>query len=145
MREHSILVTTMVSRRKLVWLPPLVWSKKTKLMSENITSWRNISISIFKLSPFFIYNESLLMKSCQFFKFTNPLIRKEKKHSHSSQSEKKSWEKLALFYNRLFYKDLLIIIHISFILQAHSQYNFRSLIWRWREKYQKRSLGTANS
>ena len=66
------------------------WSKKVKITLETITSWQNISISIFKFSPFFMNNESLPMKSEQFFKFTNALIRKEKKHSCSSQLEKKN-------------------------------------------------------
>ena len=38
------------------------WSKKVKIMSETISFWWNISISIFKFSPF------LLIKSYQFFK-----------------------------------------------------------------------------
>ena len=63
-------------------------SKKTEITLETIGFWQNISISIFKFSPF------LSIKSYQFFKFTNALIRKEKKHSYSSQWEKKNWEKL---------------------------------------------------
>ena len=39
------------------------WSKKAKIILETISFWQNISISIFKFS-----------------KFTNALIRKEKKH-----------------------------------------------------------------
>ena len=44
------------------------WSKKAEITLETISFWQNISISIFKFS-----------------KFTNALIRKEKKHSYSSQ------------------------------------------------------------
>ena len=42
----------------------------------------------------------------QIFSTVNVLIRKEKKHSHSTQREKKSWESGTLFYNRLFNKVL---------------------------------------
>ena len=38
------------------------WSKKAEIMLETISFWQNISISIFKFSPF------LLIKSYQFFK-----------------------------------------------------------------------------
>ena len=70
------------------------WSKKAKTTLETISFWQNISISIFKFSPF-LYT----MKACQwnlinFSKFANALIRKEKKHLCSSQWEKKNWEKL---------------------------------------------------
>ena len=56
------------------------WSKKAKITLETISFWQNISISIFKFSPF-LYT----MKACQwnlinFSKFANALIRKEKKH-----------------------------------------------------------------
>ena len=80
-------------------------SKKSKTTLETISSWQNIYISIFKLSPF-LYS----MKTCQwnlinFTKFANTLIRKEKKHLRSSQWEKKYWEKLD-FVLKLFYEDL---------------------------------------
>ena len=70
------------------------WSKKAKIMLETISFWQNISLSIFKFSPF-LYT----MKACQwnlinFSKFPNALIRKEKNHLCSSQWEKKIWEKL---------------------------------------------------
>ena len=49
------------------------WSKKTKITLKAISFWRNISISVFKFSPFiFIYNESLPMKYYQFFKTYKP-------------------------------------------------------------------------
>ena len=61
------------------------WSKKAKITLETVSFWQNISISIFKFYPF-LYT----MKACQwnlinFSKFTNTLIRKEKKHLCSSQ------------------------------------------------------------
>ena len=81
-------------------------SKKTKLTLKTIRFWRNISISIFKLSPF-LYNESLSMESNQFFKLYRRFDKEIKKHSQNSQWEKKNWEKKrSLFYNRLFYKVL---------------------------------------
>ena len=81
-------------------------SKKTKLTLKTIRFWRNISISIFKLSPF-LYNESLSMESYQFFKLYRRFDKERKKHSHSSQWEKKNWEKKwNLFYSRLFYEVL---------------------------------------
>ena len=80
-------------------------SKKAKTTSGTISFWQNISISIFKFSPF-LYT----MKACQwnlinFSKFANALIRKEKKHLCSIQWEKKHWEKLD-FFLKLFYEDL---------------------------------------
>ena len=83
------------------------WSIKVKITLETINFWQNISFSIFK---FFLL--SYIMKACwwnliNFSKFTKAFIRKEKKHSCSSQWEKKNWEKLeTLFYNRLFCKAL---------------------------------------
>ena len=60
------------------------WSKKTKITLETISFGENISISIFKFSPF------LYMKACpsnliNFSKFANALERKEKKYLGSSQ------------------------------------------------------------
>ena len=63
----------------------LRWFEKAKITLETISFWRNISISIFKFSQIFIYNESLPMKSYQFFKIYKHLVRKEKKDSYSSQ------------------------------------------------------------
>ena len=70
----------------------------------------------FQIFSIFIYNEGLLMKSDQFFKYTNALIRKEKKHSYSRK--KKNWQKLDFVFNRLFYKALLIIIHFSYFASS---------------------------
>ena len=51
------------------------------------------------------------MKACRcniinFSKLTNPLIRKEKKHSYSSQCENKKFVKLDFVLNKLFHKTL---------------------------------------
>ena len=86
------------------------WSKKIKITLQTITFCRNISISICEFSQFLH-----TMKACQcnlinFSKFTNAFIRKEEKHTYSSQLEKKNWEKLDflswLRFFRLFYKVL---------------------------------------
>ena len=55
------------------------WSKKAEITLETISFWQNVYICILKFSPF------LSIKSYQFSKFTNALIRKEKKHTYSSQ------------------------------------------------------------
>ena len=52
------------------------WSKKAEITLETISFWQNIYISIFKFSPF------LSIKSYQFSKFTNTLIKKKKKNTH---------------------------------------------------------------
>ena len=106
------------------------WSEKAKITVETISFWQNISINIFKFSSF-LYT----LKVCQwniinFSKFTNALIRKEKKHLRSGQWEKKNWGNWTLFYN-------MIINHFFFISQAHSQPKFCFLISEWQKKYQK--------
>ena len=56
----------------------LRWSKNIKITLETISFWQNISFSIFNFS-IFIYNERFPMKSDQFAKLTNALIRRKKK------------------------------------------------------------------
>ena len=78
-------------------------------------------------------------KACQwnlinFSQFANALIRKEKKHLHSSQWETKKREKLDFAFVLYF---LNMIINHFFVSQAHSQSNFCFLISGWRQKYQK--------
>ena len=90
------------------------WSKKAKTTLETISFWQNISVSIFKFSPF-LY----AMKACQwnlinFSKFANALIRKEKKHFCSSQWEKKNWEKLDCFTIGCFIKSFNMTINFLF-------------------------------
>ena len=48
----------------------------------------------FQIFSIFISNESLPWNLTNFSKFTNAFIKKEIKHSHSSQWEKNNWEKL---------------------------------------------------
>ena len=70
------------------------WSKKAKIALETRRFWWNISNSIFKFSPFLYTIETCRWNLTNFSKFTNTLIRKEKKHSNSTKGEKKNWEKL---------------------------------------------------
>ena len=65
------------------------WSKKAKIILETVSFWSNISISIFKFSPFFY-----TMKSYQFFKSYKRFDKERKKHPYSSQWENKNWEKM---------------------------------------------------
>ena len=125
------------------------WSKKAEIMLETISFWEDISISIFKFSPF-LYT----MKACQwnlinFSKFANALIRKEKKRLCSSQWEKKLRKTGAktCFITSYFMKSFKMIIKRGFFVsQAHSQPNFSfCLISGWRKKYREGKLGMANS
>ena len=61
---------------------------KIKITLESIIFWRNISISIFKFPPIFIYNESLAMKSYKFFK-TCKRFGKEREKTLIQQSMRK--------------------------------------------------------
>ena len=70
------------------------WSKKVKITLETISFWWNVSISIFKFSPFLCTIEAYRWNLFNFSKLTNALIRKEKERSYSSQWEKKNWGKL---------------------------------------------------
>ena len=113
-------------------------SKKTKITLETISFWQNISISIFKFSPF-LYT----MKACQwnlinFSKFANALIRKEKKTLMQQSMREEKPRKVGLcFITGCFIKSFNMIINHFFVLQAHSQPNFCFLISGWRKKYQK--------
>ena len=69
------------------------WSKKAKITLET-KSFGEIFLSVF--SNF--YNESLPMKSYQFFKIYQAFIRKEKKQSYNSQWEKKKLRKVEIFF-----------------------------------------------
>ena len=150
------------------------WSKKAKITLETISFYRNISFSIFRyffqyfqVFSIFICNESLQIKSYQFFKIYKRFYKKREKHSYSSQWEQKNWEKLdfvnynsyfiALFYSSIilesfkmkinhFFSSIGLFVHkIFFISQARLQCNFRFLISGWRKKYRKGKLRNANS
>ena len=69
------------------------WSKKAKITLET-KSFGEIFLSVF--SNF--YNESLSMKSYQFFKIYQAFIKK-RRNSHTAVNEKrKNWEKLKFFF-----------------------------------------------
>ena len=124
-------------------------SKEVKITLETISFWRNISISIFKFSPFLCTIEAYLWNLFNFPKFTNALMRKEKKRLYSSQWEKKNREKLyfvlklIVLQNPL--KRSLICCCFFFISHAHMQRNFCFLKSGWGKKHQKGKLGTTNS
>ena len=81
-----------LKRRGALYVGHHSWSTKKILGFRSferakitIKFWRNISSCIFRFSPIFIYNESLLMKSYKVFKIYEYLVRKKKKNSCSSQ------------------------------------------------------------
>ena len=88
------------------------WSKKAKITLETMCFWQNISISIFKFSPF-LYT----MKACQwniinFSKFANALIRKEKKTLMQQAMRKEKLRKIGLcFAVGCFIKSFNMIIN----------------------------------
>ena len=65
------------------------------------------NISIFKISSFIYYNESLSMKSFQIFKIHQHFVKESEKETHTTVNEKRKIGKICtLFYNRYFYKVL---------------------------------------
>ena len=114
------------------------WSKKAKIPWETISFWWNISISTFSFS-LFLY----IMKGCRwnlinFSKFTNALIRKEKKHSYSSQWENKNWAKVWLcFITSCFIKPFKMIIISFFISQASFAAQFLPFVIRMTQEILK--------
>ena len=122
------------------------WSKRAKITLETISFCQNISISIFKFSPFFYTVKVCQWNLINFSKFENALIRKKKKHLRSSHWEKKYWEKLDFLLKKCgLIKTFNMIINHFLISQAYSQPKFCFLISGRRKKYQKGKLGTANS
>ena len=79
------------------------WFKKAKITYKFLAKYFYQYFQIFSV---FTCNESLSMKSYQFFKIWKPFD-KEREKTHVVVNEKrktaKSW---TLFYNRLFYKAL---------------------------------------
>ena len=55
------------------------WSKKAKITLETVSFWRNISISILKLSPVLYKMKAGRWNRINFLNLANALIRKEKK------------------------------------------------------------------
>ena len=91
------------------------WSKKAEITLETISFWQNISISIFKFSPF------LLIKSYQFFKIYQHFEKEIEKTLIQQSMRKKKLRKVELCFIPgcfiklywLFFK--IIIIHIFFL------------------------------
>ena len=121
------------------------WSKKAKTTSETIRFWQNISISIFKCSPFLYTIKVCQSNLIRFSKFVNALIKKRKKLMQLSMRKEKLRKARLCFITGGFIKSFNMIINHFFVLQAHSQPNFCFLISGWRKKYQKGKKGTSNS
>ena len=99
------------------------WSKKAKITLETKSFWRNISISIFKFSPF------LSMKFYQFFKIDKRFDKEREKTLIQQSMRKEKLNKVGLcFMTVCFIKPCTMIINIFFISQAHLQRNFCFLI-----------------
>ena len=69
------------------------WSKKAKMTLETIGFWQNISISIFKFSPFLCTMKAFQLILVNFSKLANDLISKEKKNAYAAVNEKRNTEK----------------------------------------------------
>ena len=88
------------------------WSKKAKITLETIGFWQNISLSIFKFSPF-IYT----VKACQwnlinFSKFWKTPCLGKRKTTCSAVNEKRKNEKswtLLLFYSPLIWQLIIFL------------------------------------
>ena len=106
------------------------WSIKAKVTLETISFWQNISISIFKFSPF-LYTT----KACQWISsiFQNLQTLWWGRRKNTQQSMKK--EKLRKVV--CFIKSFKMIMNHFFVSQAHSQPNFCFFKSEWRKKYQK--------
>ena len=95
------------------------WSKNAKITLESISFWRNISISIFKLSLFLYTMKTLSTKSYQFFKIYKRFEKKKEKMLIQQSMRKEKRRKLGL-----------CLIYIFFISQAHSPRNLCFLLSR---------------
>ena len=87
------------------------WSKKAKIMLETICFWKNISISIFKLSPLLYTMKALPMKSYQFFKISKPFDKEREKTLMRQSVRKERLRKVGLcFKTDCFIKTFSLII-----------------------------------
>ena len=116
------------------------WSKKATITLETISFWQNISIIIFKLWMFsiFIYNESLPIKSYQFFKICKRFDKEKEKTLTQQSMRKETLKKFGLCFIAVSFINSFNMM-IIFVSQAHSQPNFRFLISGWCKKYKKGS------
>ena len=112
------------------------WSKKAKMTLETIGFWQNISISIFKFSPFLCTMKAFQWNLVNFSKLANDLIRKEKKTLMQQSMRKETLRKIRLCFKTGCFISPLIWWLIIFCF-AHSQSNFCFLISGWRKKYKK--------
>ena len=112
------------------------WYKKAGITLETISFWPNIYISIFKFSPF------LLIKFISFSKFTNALIRKEKKTLVQQSMRKEKLKIAGLSFKRgSFVKPFKMIINLFFLFLKF----IRSAIFTFSyQGYQKGKLRTTN-
>ena len=93
------------------------------MTSETISFWQNIFyISILKFSPFLYSMKPFDEIFFNFSKFTNALIKKEKKYSYNSQWEMKNWENLYFVITDCSVKPFKMIINQIFF------FLFRKLI-----------------
>ena len=107
MGQHSMSATMVGRQKKKLGFR---WSKKVKITLETISFWQNISISIFKFSPF------LSIKSYQFFKMYY-CIDKETEKTHIQQSRRKEkLRKVGLCFTTLYFiKPFQLIINHLFL------------------------------
>ena len=93
--------TTTVGRQRKFYV-----SDGLKKGQNNVRNYKFLA-KYFQIFSIFIYNESLPMKSYQFFKICKRFDKEREKNTYAAVNErrktKKSW---TLFYNRLFYKVL---------------------------------------
>ena len=106
--------------------------QKLKLLAKHFFQY-------FQIFFIFIYNESLLIKSDQFFKIYKRFF-KEREKTVIQQSMQPLEMAIDIF------SSIGLFVHkIFFILQAPSQRKFSFLTSGCRKKYQKGKLGTTNS
>ena len=85
------------------------WSENGLERPKNIRNYKFLAkyfFQYFQIFSIFISNESLPMKSYQFFKIYKRFDKEREKQSYSSQWKTKTEKSWTLFYNRLFYKVL---------------------------------------
>ena len=121
----------------------MVWKGQNNV--RNYKFLAKYSYQCFQIFSIFIYNESLPMKSYQFFKICKRFGKEREKTLMEQAMRKEKLRKVGLcFIKGCFIKSFNMIINHFFVSQAHSHSNFCFLISGWRKKYQKGKKGTAN-